>query len=122
MTDERLTETVSDYVAAWVKEARKRRHWRPADLAEHCAGLTENSIENIEGGRRQAGRRTRFITVDELFELAAALECQPEQLLPHDPDRTTFTFDSKSYDEIIAGLEAAKQFVDLQRWREETGN
>jgi transcriptional regulator with XRE-family HTH domain len=74
--------TVSDVVAAKVKDARKRRLWRVGDLAERCATLSVNSIENIESGRRQGGKRTRAVTVDELYDLARALDMPPVEFLP----------------------------------------
>lgn len=126
MTDDRLGEAVSDVAVARIREARKTRGWRTSDLAGRCAEtghpeLTRAVLENIESGRRQDGRRTRHITVDELYALARALECKPGQLLPGDSGDTAFTFDAKTYDELISGLEAAKHFVDLQRWRDKTG-
>jgi transcriptional regulator with XRE-family HTH domain len=79
-------------VAAKVREARKARGWQPVDLALRCeelgnSQLTENVIENIESGRRDAsGRRRRAVTVDELYTLAAALGLAPMQLfIPGEP-------------------------------------
>lgn len=79
-------ESVSDGVAARVREARKRRGWQLADLAQRCAdrgypALTENVIENIEHGRRRGGKRTRDITADELLVLAYALDVAPLYLV-----------------------------------------
>jgi transcriptional regulator with XRE-family HTH domain len=78
--------TVSDIAAARLREVRKRRGWQVADLAARCAALgaghlTENTIENIESGRRSDGRRRRALTVDELLALAAALSVAPVHLL-----------------------------------------
>jgi transcriptional regulator with XRE-family HTH domain len=81
MTGERVAGWVSDYVAASVRELRKAKNWRTGDLAAQCSSLSENSIENIEGGRRRGGRR-REVTVDELWELASALRVSPDFLLP----------------------------------------
>lgn len=78
---------MSDVVAEKVREQRKARHWRVADLAARCkeldyGDLTENVIENIESGRRDAdGKRRRAITVDELYALAKALDTAPMRLL-----------------------------------------
>jgi transcriptional regulator with XRE-family HTH domain len=78
--------TVSDVVAERIREVRKRRQWQPADLAARCAAmgapyLTEDVIENIESGRRKAGKRRRAVTVDELLAFAAALNVAPVHLL-----------------------------------------
>lgn len=81
MTDERLPDSVSDAVAAKVRALRKAHGWLAADLAARCS-LSENVIENIEHGRRKHGRRTRQISVDELVELARALEVGVADLLP----------------------------------------
>jgi transcriptional regulator with XRE-family HTH domain len=81
MTDEGLPDSVSDVVAAKVRALRKVHKWQVADLASRSS-LSENVIENIEHGRRKDGKRTRQITVDELFELARALEVGVVDLLP----------------------------------------
>jgi transcriptional regulator with XRE-family HTH domain len=78
--------TVSDVVAARVRQIRKRRDWSPADLAERCAALgaadlTENVIENIESRSARASKRPRPVTVDELLALGAALNVAPVHLL-----------------------------------------
>lgn len=63
----------SDRVAESIRESRKRRGWSMAELASR-SGLSENVIENIESGRRDAqGRRRRAITVDELAALTDVL-------------------------------------------------
>ncbi len=72
---------MSDVVAAKVRALRKARDWQIADLASRSS-LSENQIENIEHGRRKDGKRTRQISVDELFELARALEVGVAALLP----------------------------------------
>lgn len=80
-------ETVSDTVAANIRETRKGCGWKPADLAARCAelgaaGITENVIENIESGRRgPGGERRRDVTVDELLALAYALDIAPVHLI-----------------------------------------
>jgi transcriptional regulator with XRE-family HTH domain len=86
--------TVSDVVAARVRQIRKRRDWSPADLAGRCAALgaadlTENVIENIESRSARASKRPRPVTVDELLALAVALNVAPVHLLvpPDDPGR-----------------------------------
>ena len=78
--------TVSDGVAARIRQVRKRRDWSPADLAERCAALgaadlTENVIENIESRSARASKRPRPVTVDEMLALAAALNVAPVHLL-----------------------------------------
>jgi transcriptional regulator with XRE-family HTH domain len=75
---------VSDHVAGKIRDARKQRGWSTDELAERC-GLTGNVIENIEGGRRRGGERTRDITVDELFAISWALGAGPLELLPSGP-------------------------------------
>ena len=81
--------TVSNVVAASIRDIRKRHGWSVADLAARCEqlgggaeALTVNVIENIEHGRRRDGQRTRFITVDEMLSLAEALSVPPSALLP----------------------------------------
>jgi transcriptional regulator with XRE-family HTH domain len=85
--------TVSDIVAARIRQVRKRRDLSPADLAGRCAALgagdlTENVIENIESRSARASKRPRPVTVDELLVLAVALNVAPVHLLvpPDDPD------------------------------------
>jgi transcriptional regulator with XRE-family HTH domain len=79
--------TVSDAVAARVRQVRKRREWKPADLAARCAelgagDLTESVIEDIESRSRRGGRKhPRPVTVDELLALADALNVAPVHLL-----------------------------------------
>jgi transcriptional regulator with XRE-family HTH domain len=85
--------TVSDEVAARVRQWRKRRGWKPADLAARCAelgapDLTENIIENIESRSRRGGtKRPRPVTVDELLVLALALDIAPVNLLADTDDQ-----------------------------------
>jgi transcriptional regulator with XRE-family HTH domain len=75
---------VSDHVASKIRDARKQSGWSTDELAERC-GLTGNIIENIEGGRRRGGERTRDITVDELFAISWAIGGGPLKLLPSGP-------------------------------------
>jgi transcriptional regulator with XRE-family HTH domain len=89
--------TVSDNVAARIRTVRKRLGWSLAELAAACAEAdpsrkwTENTIENIEGGRRRGGSHRRAVTVDELFVLAAALNVSPVHLLvPIDDFRESY--------------------------------
>jgi transcriptional regulator with XRE-family HTH domain len=84
--------TVSDAVAARVRQVRKRRGWKPADLAARCtelgAGdLTENVIENIESRSARASKHPRPVTVDELLVLALALDIAPVHLLADTDDQ-----------------------------------
>jgi transcriptional regulator with XRE-family HTH domain len=86
-------ETVSDVAAAQVRRWRKQRGLQVADLAARCkelgsGQLTENVIENIESGRRAGGKRRRDITVDELLNLAVALNVAPVHLLVPVDDQT----------------------------------
>lgn len=96
---------VSDHVAGKIREARKKRGWNADELAERC-GLTGNIIENIEGGRRRNGERSRDVTVDELFAVSEALGVGPLKLLPtnrvvqRDLDR------EKELDRAVHGLAA----------------
>ena len=78
--------TVSDVVADNVRGARRRRGWSTGALADRCAeigaeGLSDSVIRNIEHGRPRDGRRTRFVTVDELVALALALAVPPADLM-----------------------------------------
>jgi len=90
MTDE----TLSDAVAARVREARRRRNWLTGDLAARCADLghpelTRAVLENIESGRRDKdGRRRRYVTVEELRVLADALGFSPADVLGDAPSAT----------------------------------
>lgn len=70
-----------------VKDERKRQGVTAAKLAERCAelgmpGLNANVIANLETDRRG------YVTVDELFVLAAALDVSPRRLFPL-PDRVS---------------------------------
>jgi transcriptional regulator with XRE-family HTH domain len=101
--------TVSDIVAARVRQVRKRRDWLPADLAERCAALgaadlTENVIENIESRSARASKRPRPVSVDELLTLALALNVAPVHLLVP-PD------DSEMPYQITQTVTATNRFV-----------
>lgn len=81
------TETASDVIAASVRERRKRLGWNVATLAERCASvgapeLSASVIQNIEHGRPRDGKRTRFVTAEELLGLARALSVSPAALCP----------------------------------------
>lgn len=72
----------SDHAAGAIRDYRKWLGWSMAQLAEHC-GLSENIIENIESGRRDAdGNRKRDISIDELIVIAEALDVSVAKLLP----------------------------------------
>lgn len=66
---------------------RKKQGLTAAQLAEYCANLgypelTTQALSNIESGRRdKAGKRRRYVTVDELIALSRALEVAPVYLL-----------------------------------------
>lgn len=79
-------ESLSDTVGRRVWELRRGRNWTAAQLAEACAKaghpeLTEQTIYNIESGRRVEGRRRRHVTVDELWAFAKAFDLPPAVLL-----------------------------------------
>jgi transcriptional regulator with XRE-family HTH domain len=90
-------ETMSDLVAARIRQLRKRRGWTAKQLAEACAAtgspqLTESVVANIEAGRRdKQGRRRRDVSVDELISFSRALDVSVGLLLwsattqPHPP-------------------------------------
>lgn len=69
-----------------MKELRIKRGWTAEKLAERCdelhmPKLNRSVIANIESGRR------KFVTVDEMFTLAYALDVAPIHLLvPIDED------------------------------------
>lgn len=74
--------TASDIAAKRIREARRRKEWRIADLAAACekAGvpqITSAVITNLET-RRRPGRE---ITAEELLALAWVLEVPPVLLL-----------------------------------------
>lgn len=126
---ERLDGTVSDIVAAAIRDTRKKRGWKVADLADRCAelgggaeALTENVIENIESGRRRNGRRTRDITVDELLAIAAALGVPPASLFPTLGDGPGGVEVLYGLDDAIAGLQAARQTIEERLRRSEPGH
>lgn len=75
--------SVSDVVAAKVRQARKERGWSSAALAARTDGrITDNMLENIETGRPHDGVRSRIITAEELLVLAGALGVSPAALMP----------------------------------------
>ncbi|HEY1972606.1 MAG TPA: hypothetical protein VGH89_31965 [Pseudonocardia sp.] len=83
--------SISDLVAARIKEVRKGKGLNVPRLAELCAGvgaanLTESVLMNIESGRKDPeGRRRRDVTADEVVGIARALEVSPLVLvLPAD--------------------------------------
>lgn len=75
---------VSDHVAGKIRDARKQHGWSTDELAER-SGLTDNIVENIEGGRRRGGERTRDVTVDELLAISWAVGVGPLEFLPSGP-------------------------------------
>jgi transcriptional regulator with XRE-family HTH domain len=87
-------QTVSDVVAARVRDVRAKRKLTVAELAARCAemgapGLTANALYKLEGRRNSpAERRPRPVSVDELLALALALNVAPVHLLVpvDDPD------------------------------------
>lgn len=88
-----MSESVSDVVAARVREVRQSRGITAPQLAEKCKDLgmphlSAATISNIETGRRKDGKRTRTVTVDELMTLAVALGVAPVHLLVP-PSRST---------------------------------
>ncbi len=93
---------VSDVVGANVRELRRRRRLTAAEFADVCAQaghpeLTEQTIYNIESGRRVQGRRRRTVSVEELLAFAEVLQVEISTLLwpAHPPLKpNTLVFDS----------------------------
>jgi transcriptional regulator with XRE-family HTH domain len=129
-------ESASDRIAARIRASRKQRGWSMGELAVRC-GLSENVIENIEGGRRDKhGQRRRHITIDEIEAIGEALyghrfivdlfqehqdyhdhkSTEPEQMLK-DPDIVRAR---QMVFSIRAALEAAEHQLNRmkERWRE----
>jgi len=84
--------SVSDVVAARVRQVRKRRDLTTDQLAARCAGLgapelTTQALYKLEA-RRPGTLGPRPVTVDELIAVAAALNVAPAHLLvpPDDTD------------------------------------
>ena len=79
--------SVSDLIAARIKEVRKGKGLNVPRLAKLCSdvgasNLTESVLMNIESGRRDSdGRRRRDVTADELFGVARAMQVSPLVLL-----------------------------------------
>ena len=78
--------SVSDVVAARVREVREKRRMTVVDLAARCAelgapGLTLQALYKLEGQRDPAKRHPRPVTVAELLALALALDVAPVHLL-----------------------------------------
>jgi transcriptional regulator with XRE-family HTH domain len=78
-------QSVSDVVAARVREVRGKRGMTVAELAARCAELgvpelTAQALYKLEQ-RRQGKLRPRPVTVDELLVLALALDIAPVHLL-----------------------------------------
>jgi transcriptional regulator with XRE-family HTH domain len=118
-------ETVSDIVAARIREARKAQRWTTADLAERCADaghpeLTKPVIENIETGRRDKdGRRRRAVTVDELRALADVLRFSPADVLDGLPPGTIGNVTVDQLEEIAQTMQGV---ASILRWRESGGD
>jgi ribosome-binding protein aMBF1 (putative translation factor) len=116
MTDE----TLSDAVAARVREARRRRNWLTDDLAARCAELghpelTRAVLENIESGRRDKdGRRRRYVTVEELRVLADALGFSPADVLGGAPAATADGMTAAQLDQMADAFHAAAQHIRSQ--------
>lgn len=72
--------TAAERVAANVKLLRARRGWTQGELAER-AGLTENRVWALEGGKRR-------MAVDDVEAFASALEVTPARLLSDEPEPT----------------------------------
>jgi transcriptional regulator with XRE-family HTH domain len=77
----------SDRLGARIHDLRTRSGLSQEDLAaaarEHGAddSFSGKVVGFLENGRRQAGRRTRLINLDEILPLASALEVTPLELL-----------------------------------------
>lgn len=79
-----MTQTPSQVVARQVKRLRGERGLSAQRLAERCADLgmpelNRSVLANLENGRRP------FVTLDELYVLALALNAPPVALLFHFP-------------------------------------
>lgn len=61
-----------------IREARKRRKWNQADLADEI-GLTRSSVANVEAGRQR-------LLLHGLLRIAVALDVPTESLLPSTHD------------------------------------
>lgn len=107
-------QTVSNVVAAKVRQARKERGWNAADLAARTNGqITGHMMQNIEHGRSHNGVRTRHITVEELVVLAEALGVPPAALMTGvgaSPERGLTSAAAHIIDKAIGQLE------DLKSW------
>ncbi len=78
--------TPSDIVGERIREIRRRRRLKVPELAAACAEaghpeLTEQTIYNIESGRRVDGRRRRTVSVDELLAFAEVFDVSLSVLL-----------------------------------------
>jgi transcriptional regulator with XRE-family HTH domain len=87
VTSEPTLPQPSDVLATQLRTIRRQRGLTAGQLAQRCSeaglsDLTAQSISNIETGRRDAaGKRRRYVTVEELLALAFALNVAPVDLL-----------------------------------------
>lgn len=107
--------SVSDVVAARIREVRGKRHLTTVELAARCAelgapDLTAQALYKLEG-RRPGKLRPRPVTVDELLALAAALNVAPVNLLV--PVDVPFEDPSKSY-RVTARISESPH--DVREW------
>jgi transcriptional regulator with XRE-family HTH domain len=80
-------ESFSDRLGQRIHDLRTRVGLSQEDLAAAARGhgaddtFSGKVVGFLENGRRQAGRRTRLFSLDEILPLAAALEVTPLELL-----------------------------------------
>lgn len=72
--------TPSTVVGEQVRALRKRRNWNQTQLAERleqlgCVGWRQSKIARVERGKQQR------LPLEDVLELAAALDCPPVQLI-----------------------------------------
>lgn len=67
-------ERIYELIAGRIRDMRERREISQQDLARRI-GQSRTSVVNIEAGRQR-------ITIHGIYDIAAALECQPSELLP----------------------------------------
>ena len=66
--------TIDQAVGMNIKQQRRQRQWRQSDLAARI-GYTTSAIHHFESGQRR-------VSIDTLYQIAAALNIRPQELLP----------------------------------------
>lgn len=97
-----------------IREARKRRSWNQADLADEI-GLTRSSIANVEAGRQK-------LLLHGLLRIAVALDVPAESLLPstHDLEGDSPSAEPSTPD-LSGQSDAAHDFVTTTLRRAKRG-